>query len=95
MISSDKMPEATKESRSEAYAGIKRNILQNINNLNEIAVILKNLRVQDQMPMEDRVDLMLIVFSTESETPKYDLITYLWNFLKILYNNMVRFEIIL
>lgn len=40
--------------------------------------------------MAEKVDLMLLVFTTESKTPKYDLITFLWNFLKILYNNMVR-----
>lgn len=84
------MPEPTPETRSEEYPGIKKRIQQNIDNISELTTILKTLRGLDNVPMADKVDLMLIVFTTESKSPKYDLITYLWNFLKILYNNMVR-----
>lgn len=79
------MPEPTEEP-----AAIRKKIMKNINNLSELSAILKALKGQEEIPMEDRVDLMLLVFTAESKVPKYDLITYLWNFLKILYNNMVN-----
>lgn len=81
------MPEPTSESRETEM--LKRKILQNINNINELAAILRSFKGLDHVPMDDRVELMRLVFTAESKTPRYDLITYLWNFLKILYNNMV------
>lgn len=83
------MPSATPENRCEEHQVLKKRILQNINNINELATICKSLKDKANLPMEDKVDLMLVVFTTESKTPKYDLMTFLWNFLKILYNEMV------
>lgn len=76
------MPEAMEKKQSE--------ILANINNLKGLVDILKDLRTTEDVSMEEKVELMRLVFVTESKTPKFDLITYLWNFLKILYNDMVR-----
>lgn len=80
------MPSATPGNAIEE----RHRIIQNINNINELAAILKSLKDKESLTMAEKVDLMLLVFTTESKTPKYDLITFLWNFLKILYNNMVR-----
>lgn len=80
------MPSATPGNTIEE----RHRIIQNINNINELAAILKSLKDKESLTMAEKVDLMLLVFTTESKTPKYDLITFLWNFLKILYNNMVR-----
>lgn len=66
------------------------NILKSINNLRELVTILKSLKSNEDFTIDDKVDMMLAVFTTESEVPKYDLITYLWNFLKDLYNSMVN-----
>lgn len=79
------MPEPTQQSAEE----VRKRILANMDNINQLMVILRDLKTQEHIPMEERVQLMLLVFTTESKTPKHNLLGFLWNFLKILYNDMV------
>lgn len=72
---------------------IRAEILENINDIRGLLPILKDLRTTEDVSMEEKVDLMRLVFVAESKTSKYDLITFLWNFLKILYNDMVSMPI--
>lgn len=83
------MPEISADNLSDVLEEQRSRILRNIDNLQKLSSILKSLKENDTMSMDAKIDQILLIFTTESKTPKYDLISYLWNFLKILYNNMV------
>lgn len=69
---------------SSKKADISAKILANINNVRGLYAILRDIVSSDQS-VEDKIDFMNLVFATESKTNKYDLIPFLWNFLRKLY----------
>lgn len=67
---------------------IKVSILKHKDNVKELASILKSLNTHKDVPMEEKIELVLLIFSTAKQ-PKFDLIPYVWNFMRQLYNDMV------
>lgn len=70
----------------------KQKILRNHKNPKELGSVLNAIHTSEDVSLEEKVQLMLLVFepsSSNTSYPNIELVNYLWNFVRVLYKDMV------